>query len=90
MKEKLLRVRADEQLMAKVEYIRRINSYKNCSDAVRKIIEKEYNREQMISPCVRCDYHAIVAEDGRLISRCYSQKECGYVFLKEKEDGHID
>lgn len=47
MKEKLLRVRADEQLMAKVEYIRRINSYKNCSDAVRKIIEKEYRKETL-------------------------------------------
>lgn len=42
-----MRVRADEQLMAKVEYIRRINSYKNCSDAVRKIIEKEYRKETL-------------------------------------------
>lgn len=78
-------MRVDEDFIDKVDYLQRINDYKNRSDTMRKVVEKEYNREHMISPCVRCDYHAIVADDGRLVSRCYSPKECGYVFLKEKD-----
>ena len=90
MKDKNMIIKVDDEFLEKVEFIERINGYKNKSDCVRKTIEKEYNREHMISQCVRCDYHAIVAEDGRLISRCYSPKECKYVFLKEKEDGELN
>ena len=85
MKEKEIKIRADEEFVEKVDYLQRINDYKNRSDTIRKTIEKEYNREHMFIPCVRCDYHAIIAEDGRLISKCYSPKECKYVLLKEKE-----
>ena len=79
-------VLVDDEFLGKVDYIQRINDYKSKSETIRKTVEKEYNREHMISPCVRCGYHAIVAEDGRIISRCYSPKEWRYVFMKEKEN----
>lgn len=97
MKDKNLIIKVDDEFLEKVDYIERINGYKNKSDTVRKTIEKEYNREHMISPCVRCDYHAIVAEDGRLINRCHSPNGCDKIdrmiesaYRKEKEDGRLN
>lgn len=45
MNNKMLRVRVDNQILIKIEYLMRINKYKNMSDTVRKIIEKEYRKE---------------------------------------------
>lgn len=45
MNNKMLRVRVDNQILIKIEYLRRINKYKNMSDTVRKIVEKEYRKE---------------------------------------------
>ena len=39
-------VLVDEQFLDKVEYLKRINGYKNKSETVRKTIEKEYRKEK--------------------------------------------
>ena len=42
MKDKTLIVKVDDQFIEKVDYLQRINDYKNRSDTVRKVVEKEY------------------------------------------------
>ena len=38
-------MRVDEVFIDKVDYLQRINDYKNRSDTVRKVVEKEYRKE---------------------------------------------
>ena len=45
MKDKQMIVLVDDEFLEKVDYIERINGYKNKSDTVRKTIEKEYRKE---------------------------------------------
>lgn len=45
MKDKELKIKVDDEFLEKVDYIERINGYKNKSDTVRKTIEKEYRKE---------------------------------------------
>ena len=49
MKDKTLIVKVDENFIEKVDYLQRINDYKNRSDCVRKVVEKEYAKN------VECD-----------------------------------
>lgn len=49
MKDKQMIVLVDDEFLEKVEYIERINGYKNKSDTVRKTIEKEYRKEHFYS-----------------------------------------
>lgn len=46
MKDKEIKIRADEDFIEKVDYLQRINGYKNKSETVRKTIEKEYRKEK--------------------------------------------
>lgn len=46
MKDKEIKIRADEGFVEKVDYLQRINDYKNRSDTVRKVVEKEYRKEK--------------------------------------------
>ena len=46
MKDKQMIVMVDEEFLEKVDYIQRINDYKNKSDTVRKTIEKEFRKEK--------------------------------------------
>ena len=46
MKDKELKIKVDDQFIEKVDYLQRINDYKNRSDTVRKTVEKEYRKEQ--------------------------------------------
>ena len=46
MKDKELKIKVDEQFIEKVDYLQRINDYKNRSDTVRKVVEKEYRKEK--------------------------------------------
>ena len=48
MKDKTLIVKVDDDFIEKVDYLQRINDYKNRSDTVRKVVEKEYRKETMI------------------------------------------
>lgn len=45
MKDKLLQIRVDEDFLSKIEYLRRINGFKTIAETVRKLIEKEYRKE---------------------------------------------
>ena len=53
MKEERIEIRANEEFVEKVDYLQRINDYKNRSDTVRKVVEKEYNKETDF-PCLHC------------------------------------
>ena len=46
MKDKELKIKVDDQFIEKVDYLQRINDYKNRSDCVRKVVEKEYRKEK--------------------------------------------
>ena len=46
MKDKEIRIRANNAFLDKVDYLQRINDYKNRSDTVRKVVEKEYRKEK--------------------------------------------
>lgn len=45
MKDKLLQIRVDEDFLQKLEYLQKINGYKTVSETVRKIVEKEFRKE---------------------------------------------
>ena len=44
-KDKEIRLRVDDDFTNKVDYIQKINEYKNRSDTVRKVVEKEWIKE---------------------------------------------
>ena len=44
-KDKLLQIRVDENFLSKLEYLQKINGYKTVAETVRKIVEKEYRKE---------------------------------------------
>lgn len=46
MKDKEIKIRADEDFIEKVDYLQRINGHKNRSETVRKTVEKEYRKEK--------------------------------------------
>jgi len=46
MKDKILQIRVDAEFLSKLEYLRHINGYKSIAETVRKIVEKEWRKEQ--------------------------------------------
>ena len=46
MKDKRIYIRISEDFLEKLEYLMRINGFKNLSETIRKIIEKEYRKEK--------------------------------------------
>ena len=46
MKDKRIFIRVSEEFLEKLEYLMRINGFKNLSETIRKIIEKEYRKEK--------------------------------------------
>lgn len=46
MKDKELKIKVDDNFIGKVDYLQMINSYKNRSDTVRQVVEKEYFKER--------------------------------------------
>lgn len=46
MKDKEIKIRADEEFVEKVDYLQRINGHKNRSETIRKTVEKEYRKEK--------------------------------------------
>jgi len=45
MRDKLLQIRVDEDFLLKLEYLQKINGFKSIAETVRKIVEKEYRKE---------------------------------------------
>lgn len=46
MKDKLLQIRVDKSFLSKLEYLKEINGFKTIAETIRKIIEKEFRKEQ--------------------------------------------
>ena len=46
MKEERIEIRANEEFVEKVDYLKRINDYKSRADTIRKTVEKEYRKEK--------------------------------------------
>ena len=46
MKDKMLRIRVDSDFLSKLEYLRKINGFKTIAETVRKLIEKEFRKEE--------------------------------------------
>ena len=46
MKDKIIKIRVDTEFYKKLEYLQRIHGYRTISETLRKIIEKEYRKEQ--------------------------------------------
>ena len=46
MKDKRIYIRVSEEFLEKLEYLMRINGFKNLSETIRLIIEKEYRKEK--------------------------------------------
>ena len=53
MKDKELKIKVDDNFIEKVDYLQRINDYKNRSDTVRKVVEKEWRKERT-ALCKEC------------------------------------
>lgn len=49
MKDKLLQIRVDENFLSKLEYLKEINGFKTIAETIRKIIEKEFRKEQKVN-----------------------------------------
>lgn len=69
MKEERIEIRADEGFVEKVDYLKRINGFKNRSDTVRKVVEKEWRKEH---GCISCPYAYMVKD-----SENSHHTECG-------------
>lgn len=71
MKGKLLQIRADTELLSMIEYLQKINGYKNTSDTVRKTITKEWVKEYR----VKRGRWILTADDEYEYCTC---SNCGY------------
>lgn len=45
MKDKIIALRVDEDIVRKMDYLQQLNGYKTRSETVRRVIDKEYRRE---------------------------------------------
>ena len=45
MKDKTLQIRVDEDFLSKLEYLQKINGFKTIAETVRRIMEKEFRKE---------------------------------------------
>jgi len=46
MKKYQIHIRADDEFLKKLEYLKRINGYKTLTETILKILEKEYRKEK--------------------------------------------
>lgn len=42
MKDKEIKIRADEDFVQKVDYIKKVNGYKTVSETIRRLVNREY------------------------------------------------
>ena len=45
MKDRRIYIRVSEEFLKKLEYLKQINGFKTLSETIRKIVEKEYRKE---------------------------------------------
>lgn len=46
MRDRLLQIRVDEELLNRLEWLRKIHGFKTISETVRHIIDKEWRKEK--------------------------------------------
>lgn len=70
MRDKLLQIRVDEDFLSKLEYLQKINEFKSIAETVRKIVEKEYRKEndngekkEELLDYLNSELHPIVSPD---------------------------
>lgn len=73
MKDKMLRIRVDESFLEKLEYLRKINGFRTVAETVRKIVEKEFRKEE---------YHKM---ENNSVHLCDSCRNC---YPECSTDGH--
>lgn len=71
MKDKLLQIRVDDDFISKIEYLKTINGYGSIAETVRKIIEKEFRKENQKSLCDGC-----VHNDNTMTNYYYFCSSC--------------
>lgn len=54
VKDKLLQIRVDSEFLSKVEYLMEINGFRTIAETIRKIIEKEYRKENQNESTRKC------------------------------------
>ena len=62
MRDKLLQIRVDDDFIAQIEYLRRINGYKSNAETIRNVIDKEFRKE-------RCNSDAVFNELNKLLKQ---------------------
>lgn len=86
MKEERIEIRADEGFVEKVDYLQKINGFKNKSDTVRKVVEKEWRKE--FRTIANLKDH-ILPKDNNEYSKDYTEgwnQGIGFaIYLYEKE-----
>lgn len=94
MKDKEMKLRVDDVFLAKVDYLQEILDYKNRSDTVRNVVEKEYRKERWLPPFGFCKYmrNGICTACDILRVKCDGENwvNCEQRIIKdrkEKEDG---
>lgn len=71
MKDKLIQIRADAEFLSKLEYLQLINGFKSISETIRKIVEKEWKKEQPQGEWIR----TMFTDCGSPIDKC---SNCGH------------
>ena len=64
MRNKLLQIRADEEFLSKLEYLREIFGFKTKSETVRAIVDKEWKKETL-QPAIYNPINPVLAEGAR-------------------------
>ena len=86
MKDKELKIKVDDQFIEKVDYLQKINGFKNKSDTVRKVVEKEWRKEFRTIADLK-DH--ILPKDNKEYSEDYTEgwnQGIGFaIYLYEKE-----
>lgn len=74
MKDKNLIIKVDDEFLGKVDFIEKINGYKNRSDAVRKLVEKEWRKDCVAFPnCQDCRYYK--KSDEQTLTKFFEEKD---------------
>ena len=62
VKDKLLQIRVDADFLYKLEYLKSISGFKTVAETIRKIVEKEYRKEDV--KVIRCEKCRHAEDDG--------------------------
>lgn len=92
MKDKELKIKVDDQFIEKVDYLQKINDFKNRSDTVRKVVEKEYRKEQLSVDDLKLPTWDAEWENGKPQERTWWGNDVSYDFpdCENYKDGRCE